>query len=261
MIQQFVVDAFTDKVFSGNPAAVCVLQSWLSDELMQNIAFENNLAETAFLVLEGDKYHIRWFTPTVEVVLCGHATLAASHVLFNHLDYAGSEIRYTSLSGILKVTRSNSLLTLNFPVDNYTAVPITAEMKKCFPIEPLEAYKGNTDFMFVFSSQEEIQNMQPDFDAINKLDSRGAIITARGKTVDFVSRFFGPQTGILEDPVTGSAHTTLTPYWAGKLGKNELSALQLSQRGGTLFCKLDNDRVFISGNATTYSTAQINIPI
>jgi len=253
----FIVDAFAEKLFSGNPAAVCPLNEWLPDELMQEIAAENNLAETAFVVNEKDGYRIRWFTPAVEVDLCGHATLAAAHVLFHHLATGSNELSFQSRSGLLTVTKNDDLLTLNFPADPMSEIPITTGHTNCFNSKPLSAYKGKTDFMFVFSSEDEIENMQPDMNAIAKLDARGVIITAHGKETDFVSRFFAPQSGIDEDPVTGSAHTGLTPYWSQKLGKTKLSAIQLSKRKGKLLCELKGDRVLISGKAITYLTGNI----
>ena len=256
-MEVFIVDAFAEKIFSGNPAAVCRLDKWPADALMQQIAAENNLAETAFVVNEQDGYRIRWFTPAVEVDLCGHATLASAHVLFNHLNYAGNELSFNSRSGKLTVTKNNEGLTLNFPVDQITEVDVTDEMRSCFASTPVAAYKGKTDYMFVFDKQEQIENISPDLDAIGKFDARGIIVTAPGKEVDFVSRFFAPQSGIDEDPVTGSAHTSLTPYWSAKLGKTSLSATQLSQRKGKLQCELKGDRVLISGKAITYLIGNI----
>lgn len=254
----YQVDAFTDKVFSGNPAAVCPLGQWLSDDLLQNIAMENNLAETAFYVKQGDQYEIRWFTPIVEVDLCGHATLAAAFVLFNHENHYEDSIRfYSPRSGILNVTRSGDLLTLDFPADIFTETALTQEVIDCFNIKPQSAFKGKTDYMLVFEKEEEIKNIIPALNNIAKLDGRGVIITAKGNTVDFVSRFFAPQSGINEDPVTGSAHTTLTPYWAKQLGKKELTTIQLSERRGYLQCAYLNDRVAISGQAKLYLIGEL----
>jgi len=258
-IPLYQIDAFTDHLFGGNPAAVCPLDTWLSDELLQNIAMENNLSETAFYVNKGDEYDLRWFTPTVEVDLCGHATLAAAHVIYSFDNYSGEEIIFHSRSGILKVQKENDLLVLNFPADNLRKANIPEDAIKCFGLQPLEAYEGKSDQMFVFSSQKEIEEMEPDFNLINKLDARGVIVTAKGDNVDFVSRFFCPQVGINEDPVTGSAHTTLTPYWVKSLDKTILSALQLSKRKGELRCELIADRVEIAGKAKTYMIGQISI--
>jgi PhzF family phenazine biosynthesis protein len=256
-LKVYIVDAFTDKLFSGNPAAVCPLDTWLPDDLMQKIAAENNLAETAFIVNEPDGYRIRWFTPAVEVDLCGHATLASAHVMFNHLDLTGDEIIFNSRSGGLKVRKDGKLLTLDFPKDDLKKVEITREIEDLFSVKPLEMYKGKTDYLLIFENEEIIRTIIPDLDRISKLDARGVIISAPGRNVDFVSRFFAPQSGINEDPVTGSAHTTLIPYWAGKLNKTEMTALQVSERGGSLLCKLSGDRVLISGNAITYSIGEI----
>ncbi len=256
----YQVDAFTEKVFGGNPAAVCPLNEWITDELMQNIAMENNLAETAFYVKKEDRYEIRWFTPAVEVDLCGHATLATAHVLFNHEGHTDHIIRFFSpRSGELRVTKTGHLLTLNFPTDILKKIDMPVFISACFQTEPIEAYMGKTDFMFVFKNETEIKNIQPDFKAINSLGGRGAIVTAPGDSVDFVSRFFAPQSGIDEDPVTGSAHTSLTPYWSKKLGKIELSAIQLSARKGYLQCKDLGERVEISGKAQTYLKGEIII--
>lgn len=254
----YQVDAFTTEVFSGNPAAVCPLGQWLSDDTMQKIAMENNLAETAFYVKKDDQYEIRWFTPATEVDLCGHATLATAFVLFNHENHQGDTIRFFShRSGPLSVTRNRELLTLNFPTDTLQQVPLSEELTSCFNFLPEMAFKGKTDFMLVFRNEEEIRNAIPALDKISKLQARGVIITARGNTVDFVSRFFGPQCGVDEDPVTGSAHTTLTPYWSKQLGKTELTAMQLSSRKGHLHCKYLNDRVEISGQGKLYMIGEI----
>lgn len=259
-LQIYQVDAFTKKVFGGNPAAVCPLDEWINDEQMQKIAMENNLAETAFFVQKKEHYEIRWFTPAVEVDLCGHATLAAAHVLFNHLHHEGHTIRFIShRSGELIVTKTSDQLTLNFPTDVYEQIATPVFISSCFQAEPIEAYKGKTDFMFVFKNETEVKNIKPDFQRINSLGGRGAIVTAPGDSVDFVSRFFAPQSGIDEDPVTGSAHTTLIPYWSKKLEKDHLSALQLSARKGELSCKYLGERVEISGNAVTYLHGEIDI--
>lgn len=256
----YQVDAFTDAVFSGNPAAVVPLQKWPDNDLLQKIAMENNLAETAFYVKSGKEYHIRWFTPTVEVDLCGHATLATAFVLFNHENYSGKTIHfYSARSGQLPVTRSGDYLTLNFPADEFRAAELPGEMKKIFGAAPVEILKGKTDYVFVFENEAQIRNMVPRFDELSKLKCRGVIITAKGDAVDFVSRFFAPQSGINEDPVTGSAHTTLTPYWSRVLGRKELTAIQLSERKGYLRCKYLGDRVEISGRGKLYMTGEIHV--
>lgn len=256
-LKLYQVDAFTDKVFSGNPAAVCPLDSWLSDDLLQNIAMENNLAETAFYVKNGDGYEIRWFTPTIEVDLCGHATLASAYVLFNY-EHPGNLVKfYSRRSGRLSVEREGDLLKLNFPTDAYNLVELSSELKACSDKTPLKAYKGKTDFMLVFGSERDVRELRPSFDVISKLPGRGLIVTAPGDSVDFVSRFFAPQSGINEDPVTGSAHTTLIPYWSQRLGKSELTAMQLSARVGHLKCRFLNDRVEISGKGKEYLIGDI----
>ena len=259
-MKQYIVDAFTDKPFSGNPAAVCIMDHWLADDLMQNIAFENNLAETTFVVPKDDGLHIRWFTPHVEVDLCGHATLAAAHVLFSHEGYNKAQIDFDSRSGILTVTKKDGRLTLDFPVDSFEKLEhIPTQISTALQGNIIEIYRGKTDYMVVFSSQQEVEASVPDMRELKKLDGRGVIITAPGNNVDFVSRFFAPQSGIDEDPVTGSAHTTLAPYWAKKLNKTSFDCLQLSQRGGKLHCDLAGDRVKISGSAVTYAISEILI--
>lgn len=221
-IKIFQVDAFTDHLFSGNPAAICVLDSWMRDDLMQAIAAENNLAETAFVVKDNVTFQIRWFTPTVEVDLCGHATLASAFVLFNCLGYKGSEIIFHSVrSGELRVFRREDLLFLDFPTDALTKSNDVAAITRCIGAEPLEVYRGKTDFIAVVKDETVVRNLRPDLTATAKLQARGLIVTAKGDEVDFVSRFFAPQSGIDEDPVTGSAHTSLIPLWAAKLGKKK----------------------------------------
>lgn len=256
----YQVDAFTDRLFSGNPAAVCPLSEWIDDEIMQKIAMENNLAETAFYVKKGEQYEIRWFTPNVEVDLCGHATLAAAFVLFQYENHQGELIDFHSpRSGALKVTKNAKGFTLDFPTDEYHKISISEDITNCFDRKPIEAYKGKTDYMLIFENEIEIINITPQLENIKKLKARGVIITAKGKNVDFVSRFFAPQSGIIEDPVTGSAHTTLAPYWAEKLNKNDLSAIQLSERRGYLHCKYLGNRVEISGQARLYLKGEIHI--
>jgi PhzF family phenazine biosynthesis protein len=256
----YQVDAFTNERFKGNPAAVCPLDSWLPDTVMQNIAAENNLAETAFVVAAGNEYEIRWFTPTVEVDLCGHATLASAYVLFNELGFAGDQINFIShRSGPLSVSKNGSILALNFPVDSLTELPLKPAFAIGLSQAPRAVLKGKTDYLFVYDSEAEILALQPDFEALKRHSVRGIIVTAPGETTDFVSRFFGPACGVNEDPVTGSAHTTLTPYWASVLGKTELRARQLSQRTGDLTCKLVGDRVEIAGEAVLFMRGEIEV--
>ena len=260
-LEIFQVDAFTDTLFAGNPAAVCPLEQWLDEEVMQQIAAENNLSETAFLVKRGEGYLIRWFTPVTEVALCGHATLASAHVLFHHLGHKKDTIHFYSLqSGPLPVSRNGKILTLDFPADDYRKTEAASEILEAFGSEPREWYKGKTDYMLVFDSEEEVLACTPDMGLLKKSNVRGVIITAPGRQVDFVSRFFAPGSGVDEDPVTGSAHTTLTPYWSRRLGKVKMTARQLSKRGGELLCEFAADRVRISGKAVTYMTGEILIP-
>lgn len=257
----YQIDAFTSKLYGGNPAAVCILESWLDTNLMQQIAAENNLAETAFAVAKDDHYELRWFTPEVEVDLCGHATLATAFVLYNHYDYQENMLRFISpRSGELLVQKDDSgLLTMDFPADELIAVSEQANISEAIGKTPTKTFKGKTDYMLIYETQEEIEAMQPNFHLLNELDCRGVIITAKGNDVDFVSRFFAPQCGIPEDPVTGSAHTTLTPYWSEKLNKKVMTAKQLSERGGDIQCEYHGDRVKISGNGVCYLVGEINI--
>jgi len=257
----YQIDAFTDKVFGGNPAAVCVLDEWIADDLMQKIAGENNLAETAFVVKnENGTYDIRWFTPVLEVDLCGHATLASAYVLFNYFDYQTDKINFQSLaSGLLSVTKNGDELSLDFPTDIIQKVSTPLVLVEAFGKAPLETFKGKTDFALIYSSQQEIETFNPDLKLIESAGGRGTIITAPGDNVDFVSRFFAPQCGVDEDPVTGSAHTTLTPIWSEKLGKTLFTAQQLSKRKGDLICELNGDRVKITGKAVTYLIGEIEI--
>lgn len=254
----YQIDAFTDILFSGNPAAVCPLEQWLSDDVLQKIAMENNLAETAFYVKQDNRYQIRWFTPTVEVDLCGHATLAAAYVLFNHEKHKGDLIIFNSLrSGELSVSKKGDVLTLNFPVDQPEQIKCTDQLWAGFNKKPIKAFKGRENYLFVYDSEQDIASIKPEFDKIALLNALGVIITAKGDQLDFVSRFFAPQSGINEDPVTGSAHTTLTAYWAKRLGKNKLTAKQLSARTGYLECQYLNDRVEISGKGRLYLIGEI----
>lgn len=261
-IKIYQVDAFTDRLFSGNPAAVCISDKWLAADLMQAIANENNLAETAFVVPNNNDFEIRWFTPTTEVDLCGHATLAAAFVLFDILNYPDSEIRFHSVkSGLLTVSKRAEMLFLDFPADTLELVneELKTTIEKCIGLKPIELFKGKTDYMAIIDSEYHLTNIRVDLSEIAKLNARGLIVTAKGDTVDFVSRFFAPQSGINEDPVTGSAHTSLIPIWAEKLGKKQLTAKQLSDRGGELFCTFNNERCLIGGKAKLYLTGEINL--
>ena len=254
----YQVDAFTDTLFAGNPAAVCPLQSWLDDDLMQNIASENNLSETAFLVSNGTTIGIRWFTPMAEVELCGHATLAAACVLFDHLSFPEKTIVFQSMHrGQLTVTKKESLLELNFPADQPELSLPPKGLITAIGKNPLEVWKGKTDYLLVYASQEDIEEISPDFAALKAVKARGIMVTAPGYECDFVSRFFAPAVGVNEDPVTGSAHTTLTPFWAHRLNQLSFQAIQLSRRGGALQCTLAGDRVLIAGKAITFLTGEI----
>jgi PhzF family phenazine biosynthesis protein len=253
----YQVDAFTDRLFGGNPAGVCPLENWLPKSLMQSIAMENNLAETAFFVREGDGFHIRWFTPVAEVDLCGHATLASSHVIFQHIGWPEPEIRFQSRSGVLVVGMDGDLLTLNFPADSTREVIPPAGLLESLGVESSFVLQGKTDYLILLPSQADVERVSPDFGLLGKVDCRGVMITAPGTEVDFVSRFFAPKVGVNEDPVTGSAHTTLIPFWSARLGKTELTAIQLSKRRGHLWCKNLADRVEMSGKAVTYLVGEI----
>jgi len=260
-IKLFQIDAFTDEIFGGNPAAVCPLDDWLPEEVMQRIAMENNQAETAFFIRDRKRFHIRWFTPAIEVDLCGHATLAAAYVLFQLEHFAEPTIEFNSRSGLLRVTKEGDFLTLDFPADPPLKISPPDNLIAGIGSWPIEIYKGKSDYMLVYATAEEIESIKPDMGVIAAVPARGIIVTAPGKDVDFVSRFFAPQSGIPEDPVTGSAHTTLTPYWANRLGRISLSARQLSKRAGSLKCTLAGARVKISGQARVYLTGEIQLPV
>ena len=257
-IPLYHIDAFTSQVFKGNPAAVCPLQSWLEDRVLQGIAAENNLSETAFIVEQGDQFQIRWFTPTMEVDLCGHATVAAAFVIFRFIKVGLTGVRFSSKSGQLIVTERDDRICLDFPV---------MEASPCVPPEALLRALGqkprevlaSRDYLVVYEQEEEIQKIQPNFILLQQLDRLGVIVTSPGETADFVSRFFAPKAGIAEDPVTGSAHCTLIPYWAKRLRKNSLSALQISTRGGELFCEYQGERVIIAGQAIRYLEGAIYV--
>ncbi len=257
-VKLFQVDAFTDHVFGGNPAAVCLLDSWLSDTMMQLIAAENNLSETAFVVRTEDDYEIRWFTPEIEIDLCGHATLASAHVIFNHTNYGKNTVTFRYKAGILKVHNRLPLLTMDFPAVSGKPITVSAQLTNALGKKPIEAFLGR-DILALFNSEDDVAQLAPDFIKLSKMNCMGIIATAPGKNVDFVSRFFAPKAGINEDPVTGSAHCMLIPYWAGRTGKNNLEAWQISRRQGKLTCALKGDRVEISGNSITYLTGEIDV--
>lgn len=256
----YQIDAFADKSFTGNPAAVVPLTEWLSDSVMQSIAEENNLAETAFFVPNAEGFHIRWFTPTAEVKLCGHATLASAYVIFNILDYQKDTILFDSLSGILAVKKDSDFITLNFPSQPPQAINKPPDLYKGLGIDPIECL-AHEDILAVFEKEDDVINLKPNFESLIKLDLRGVIVTAPSKNYDFIVRFFAPKYGIPEDPVTGSAYTQLMPYWCNKLGKTKLNAKQVSARGGILFCELTGNRVLISGRAVIYMTGEIELSV
>lgn len=254
----YQIDAFATDVFKGNPAAVCPLENWLSDDIMQKIAMENNLSETAFFVKEGEEFRIRWFTPGTEVDLCGHATLASAYVIFNELGYKKNDIVFQSNSGELKVSREGDFLVLNFPAQPGDKIDKLEGLAEALGKSPVQLIESD-DYLAVFESEKDILEMKPDFGLLKKVKCRGIIVTAPGSDCDFVSRFFAPQVGIDEDPVTGSAHCKLTPYWAKRLSKNTLTAKQLSKRGGQLHCELKGNRVLIKGKAVKYMEGEIQI--
>lgn len=256
----YQVDAFARELFQGNPAAVVPLEAWLPDRRMQQIAMENNLAETAFFAREGSDFRIRWFTPSTEVDLCGHATLASAFVLYHFIGYDEDSIRFHSRSGMLTVIRKGQALTLDFPADQLREVELSSVLTAGLHPRPVKAYQGRTDYMLIYEREQDILDLRVDLAAIARIATRGVIVTAPGNEVDMVSRFFAPQSGIDEDPVTGSAHTTLTPYWAGVLGKTKLTAIQLSSRRGWLECELKDDRVLITGMARPYLQGELLLP-
>jgi PhzF family phenazine biosynthesis protein len=257
-IPYFEVFAFTRRMFAGNPAGVCLLEEWLPNEQLQAIAAQNDLPETAFLIEREEFFDLRWMTPAVEVELCGHATLAAAHVLFHHFDYAGTAIRFQAQSGELKVERADDRLVLDFP---------SRPAKEAAPNEKLSAALGtqphqvlhDRDYFAVFASQREVAAINPNLELLAQLDAQGVVITAPGDDCDFVSRYFAPAAGIPEDPVTGSTHCTLIPYWSQRLGKRNLFARQISERGGELFCEDRGERVGIGGEALTYVEGTIHL--
>lgn len=259
MLKIYQVDAFTSELFKGNPAAVCPLKKWLPDETMQAIAAENNLSETAFFIPGEDGYDLRWFTPTTEVDLCGHATLATAHVLFEELDHEGIGVLFNTKSGMLTVTKIDPGMRMDFPIDVPKELAGNTLINEGIGITPEKVLKGKSDYLAVLNSQEALEKIQPNFSIIAKLKSRGLVVTAPGRDVDFVSRCFFPQSGVDEDPVTGSAHTMLTPYWSEVLKKDTLSAKQLSTRGGKLVCALEDNRIKLYGQAKTYMRGEIEV--
>ncbi len=258
-IPYYHVDVFTSSLFKGNPAGVCMLQdSWLEDDLMQNIAAENKHAETAFVIQRGEFFGLRWFTPELEIDLCGHATVSPAHVLFNEMDYGAHEIHFETKSGQVSVSRSGSQLILDFPSRPPVEMDAPGNLKSVLGEKPVEVLRDR-DFLIVFEDEKTVRAINPDFLAMKQWDCLGVIVTAPGDKVDFISRFFAPLAGVDEDPATGSAHCTLIPYWARRLKKKRLHGLQVSQRGGEFFCRDAGDRVKIGGNALTYLRGELEV--
>ncbi|MDD5170943.1 MAG: PhzF family phenazine biosynthesis protein [Syntrophales bacterium] len=254
----YQVDAFTTERFRGNPAAVCILDHWLPDEVLQAIAMENNLSETAFLVESTNIYNLRWFTPKAEIDLCGHATLASAFVLFSTLKIRSHTVSFSTRSGILTVELMDNLLFMDFPSRPALPCPLPEDLAAGLGKAPSEVLRSR-DYIAVFADEDTILSLEPRMDLLARLDATGIIVTAPGKKVDFVSRFFAPRVGVDEDPVTGSSHSTLIPFWSERLGKKTLHALQLSKRGGELFCEDRGTRVRIGGSAVLYLEGSIHI--
>tara|TARA_B100000949_G_scaffold153485_1_gene134940 strand:+ start:1948 stop:2733 length:786 start_codon:yes stop_codon:yes gene_type:complete len=256
----YYVDAFAEELFQGNPAAVVAVTECLEAATMQSIASENNLSETAFVNVASIPFLIRWFSPIVEVDLCGHATLASARILFDdYLPQDSSQISFSAKRGSLSAFKRDDLIYLDFPAENPAAEKKNKNLAQALRAEPIELYKGQDDFLAVFESEKAIHAIDPDFSLLAKLECRGVIVTAPGDQVDFVSRFFAPRTGVPEDPVTGSTHTLMVPHWAHKTGKTEFTAAQLSQRSGRLYCELSGSRVFIGGHTKKYLQGEISI--
>ena len=257
-MKQYVVDAFSEKVFGGNPAAICVMDAWLPEETMMSITIENNLSETAFTVKEGDKYKLRWFTPGGEIDLCGHATLACAYVVMNYVETDLETVTFSTMSGDLIVNKNGDLYELDFPAYDLKPVEITDAMVDAMGARPTEAYMGR-DLLCLFDDEKTVRELKPDMDKLKTIDGLLLHVTAAGKDVDCVSRSFAPKLNVIEDPVCGSGHCHIAPYWINKLDKESIVAYQASRRGGTLYCRMDGDRVKLSGKAALYSVADINI--
>lgn len=255
-MKQYVIDAFTDTLFSGNPAAVCILDEWPSDALMQNIAIENNLSETAYVIKKANGYGLRWFTPGGEIDLCGHATLASAYALMNEVEPSLDKVQFDTVSGILTVVRKGGLYEMDFPAYVLKQVNVTADMEEALGAKPIEAYMAR-DLVCVFEDESIVRELKPDLDKVRALDGLLVHVTAAGKETDCVSRSFGPKLNLPEDPVCGSGHCHLVPYWSKCLGKNDLVAYQASSRGGTLYCRNGDDRVYLAGKAVIYSVAEL----
>ena len=259
-MKQYVVDAFTDSVFHGNQAAVCVLDAWPSEELMMSITRENNFSETAFTVKEGEKYHLRWFTPGGEIDLCGHATLGAAYVLFRFYEQDAARLVFTTLSGDLIVTKNGDLLEMEFPAYELTRVEVTDAMEEALGVRPSAAYIAR-DLLCVLDDEQTVRELTPDLEKIKQIDGLLLHVTARGKDEDCVSRSFAPKLAVAEDPVCGSGHCHIIPYWADRLGKDELVAYQASRRGGTLYCRREDSKIFMAGKAALYSVDELFVGV
>lgn len=257
-MKQFTVDAFTDKIFGGNPAAVCVVKKFPTDDLMLKIAQENNLSETAFIVKDGEKFKLRWFTPAIEIDFCGHATLASGFVILTQIEPNLKFVEFETKRGNLTVTKNENLFEMDFPAYEYKKIPVTSEMQEAINAEILEAYLSR-DLLMVLKSADEVENLQPNFEKLSKMNVNIQAVTAAGKDFDCVSRVFAPKIGIAEDPVTGSTHCLIAPYWAEKLGKKKILARQASKRGGILHCEILGERVKISGQAALFAVSELNI--
>jgi len=257
-MRYYVVDAFTDELFKGNPAGVCLLDEWPEDRVMQNIAAENNLSETAFVVRRENDYGLRWFTPELEMDLCGHATLASAYVIFRFMDKSSDVLQFETRSGMLNVRKTDDLYELDFPSRMPKRVALTPQMSAAIGQPVLEAHLSR-DLLLLVESESQIRNLTPDYELMIQMGYFAFIVTAKGDETDFVSRFFAPGAGVLEDPVTGSAHSTLIPFWAERLGKQKMTAKQLSRRGGTLYCENCGDRVKIAGKAVLYLQGEIHV--
>ena len=258
MIKQYVVDAFTEKIFTGNPAAICIMEEFPKDGIMIKMAIENNLSETAFAVKKGEKYHLRWFTPGGEIDLCGHATLACGYVIMNFYDKDVDTVVFTTLSGDLSVHKKGELYEMDFPAYDLKKVEITNEMIQAIGAVPTDTYLAR-DLLCVFDSAEIVKNLQPDMEKLKQLEGLLLQVTAKGENTDCISRSFAPKLNVVEDPVCGSGHCHIVPYWSKKLQKEDIVAYQASKRGGTLYCKVVGDRIKMSGKAALYSVAEINI--
>ena len=256
-MKQYIVDAFTNKPFSGNPAAVCVMEKWVSEDAMMKLAMENNLSETAFIVKEEKYYHLRWFTPATEVELCGHATLASAFVILNYYEPDADSVRFETMSGLLTVTRDGSFYKMDFPTYPLREIPVTDDMEKAFGVRPVKAVLG-LDLICVFENEEQVRQMQPDQALLMNLEGRIQNATAKGTEADCVSRSFCPKLSVAEDPVCGSAHCQIADYWSGELNKKQITAYQASKRGGYLYCELREDgRINISGKAALVAVSDI----